>query len=144
MKKWIGKRSKSGQSYVEMAVSMTVLFILLAGVLDTGALFFSYMALRDAAEEGATYGMYKPLDLAGIEARVRSASNLPVNLQDTSHVTVTIIEDPNPCVGKTIRVRVTYQFGIGTPFLGAFIGSQTYPVSADADATILSQTCNVP
>lgn len=136
--------SEKGQSYVEMAVSITILFILLAGLLDTGSLFFSYMALRDAAAEGTNYGMYRPLDLTGIEARVRASSSQQVDLEDSSHVAVTIIEDPDPCVGKTIKVRVTYQFGIDTPLVGAVIGSQAIPISAESSATILSQTCTLP
>ena len=48
-------KKESGQSLVELALSMTLLLILLAGVVDLGRAFFTYIALRDAAQEGASY-----------------------------------------------------------------------------------------
>ena len=48
-------RRENGQSLVEMALSMTLLLILLAGVVDLGRAFFTFIALRDAAQEGASY-----------------------------------------------------------------------------------------
>ncbi len=134
-------KPQKGQSFIELAVSFSILLVLLTGMLDTGTVFFSYMALRDAAQEGVNYGMYNPFDTAGIEARVRSASTQPIDLSDTNQVTVTILEDANPCLGKSLTVKVTYQFTITTPFLGGVIGSQTLPVSASANGTIVSQSC---
>ena len=55
MKKKPKDRNESGQSLMELALSMTVLLILLAGVVDLGRAFFTYIALRDAAQEGASY-----------------------------------------------------------------------------------------
>ena len=46
--------SEKGQSMVELAVSVVVLLILLAGVVDLGRLAFYYITLRDAAQEAAS------------------------------------------------------------------------------------------
>jgi hypothetical protein len=135
------RSSEKGQSFVEMGVSFTVILILMAGLVDAGTLFFSYMTLRDAAEEGVNYGMYNPRDLSGIEARVRNASSRPLDLTDTNLVNVTILEDPNPCLGKSIAVTVTYHYEIASPFLGAMIGSQNIPITAAANGPIISETC---
>jgi Flp pilus assembly protein TadG len=46
---------EKGQSLMELAISLVVLLILLAGVVDLGRAFFTYITLRDAAQEGASY-----------------------------------------------------------------------------------------
>jgi len=45
--------SEHGQSMVELALTITILMILLAGVIDMGRAFFTYMAMRDAAQNPA-------------------------------------------------------------------------------------------
>jgi Flp pilus assembly protein TadG len=88
-----------GQSLVELAISLTVMLLLLAGAVTFGMALFSYVAIRDAAQEGALYGsMYpytdsnnngkydtgEPINLgnttSGICGRVIAASNSPVNM----------------------------------------------------------------
>lgn len=44
-----------GQSLMEFSISLVILLILLAGVTDLGRAFFTYIALRDAAQEGASF-----------------------------------------------------------------------------------------
>ena len=44
-----------GQSLVELAISLMIILWLLAGAIDFGIGFFSYVAIRDAAQEGALY-----------------------------------------------------------------------------------------
>jgi Flp pilus assembly protein TadG len=48
-------KKEQGQSLVELAMSLTILLILLAGLVDLGRAFFTYITLRDAAQEGAAY-----------------------------------------------------------------------------------------
>jgi Flp pilus assembly protein TadG len=56
MKKQTGNNAKEqGQSLVELSMSLVVLLILVAGLVDLGRAFFTYIALRDAAQEGASY-----------------------------------------------------------------------------------------
>lgn len=49
------ENKEQGQSLVELAMSLVVLLILIAGLVDLGRAFFTYIALRDAAQEGASY-----------------------------------------------------------------------------------------
>jgi Flp pilus assembly protein TadG len=49
-------RVENGQSMVEFAFGMVILMIILVGIVDLGRAFFTFMALRDAAQEGAVYG----------------------------------------------------------------------------------------
>ena len=50
------KPNENGQSLVEFGVSVVILLILSAGVVDAGRAFFVYMAMRDAVQEGALFG----------------------------------------------------------------------------------------
>jgi Flp pilus assembly protein TadG len=133
-----------GQSMTELALILVFILLLLAGVVDLGRAFFTYMALREAAQEGALYGSTNPTDDANIETRARNASNLLQDLSsdpnaDTS-VTVTITG--GACTGNAITVTVSYDnFPITMPFIGSFVGSQTIPISASITDTILSPSC---
>lgn len=68
-----------GQALVEFALAATLIFFLLAAVVDLGLIFFTLQGLHNAAEEGAMYGSrwLRPgaggmqLDYAGIRTRAR-------------------------------------------------------------------------
>lgn len=47
---------RRGQAIVEFALSATLIFFLLAAAIDLGMIFFAVQGLRNAAQEGATYG----------------------------------------------------------------------------------------
>ena len=52
---------EDGQSMVELALTLTFLLILLAGTMDLGRAFFTWIEMRDAAQEGAVYGSLCPV-----------------------------------------------------------------------------------
>lgn len=139
--------AQRGQSLVELAISLTIILMLLAGAVDFGVAFFSYSALRDAAQEGALYGSINPTNFTGIEQRVRQASSNPIDLTNTNTVNVSITIIGEACQGSTngstnaVQVMVAYNYPIIMPFLGIIIGSQTIPLRATVTDTILSPVC---
>ena len=134
-------KSERGQSLVELAISIVILVYLLAGAVEFGLAFFQFVQLRDAAQEGALYGSMNPLDSTNIDLRVRNASTSPVNLLDTSSVTVLQTIIGSPCEGNGIRVDVLYDHQIFMPFIPQFIGSPVIPLKATVTDTILSPIC---
>jgi hypothetical protein len=72
--------SERGQSLVELGVSLLILLYLLSGAAEFGILFFQYVQLRDAAQEGALYGSMNPANIAEITNRVRFSSESPLDL----------------------------------------------------------------
>ncbi len=134
---------ESGQSLVELAVTITFLMALLAGTIDLGRGFFTWLALRDAAQEGASYGSIKPDDSSGIVWRVRDNLEQVVRNPFTNiSVVVTIIPPDQKCIGSTIQVDVYYPtFTLTMPFLGTILGSQTIPIHATINDTIISPLC---
>ena len=137
------RRGEHGQSLVELALSLTIIMLLLAGAVDFSMAYFSFSAMQDAAQEGALYGSVNPSDTTGIETRVRSASSNPVDLSDTSLVDVIVTVDPDPgaCEGDEVTVNVIYDYPISMPFIGAIIGSQKITLNASVTDTILQPVC---
>lgn len=160
MKRSYYNTTEKAQSMVEFAVSAIVILLLLVGIADFGRAFFTYLTLRDAAQEGAVYASVCPIHLSGIENRIRSASNRPVDLSDASQVNFECdylydastppdgILDEVPChnqyenstvplPGHGVRIRVIYpNFAITMPLLGSIIG-QNITLRAEVTDTIL-------
>jgi Flp pilus assembly protein TadG len=148
------RKHERGQSLVELAISMLFMLYLLAGVAEFGIIFFQYVQLRDAAQEGALYGSVNPQAYRFIEDRVRGASNSPINLADMSKVTVSLYYDNtlvwrnhaaqgstnNDCEGHSLKVTATFQHPITMPFMSRFIRNPL-PLTAEVTDTILSPTC---
>jgi len=141
-------KSERGQSLVELAISILILLYLLSGAVEFGLAFFQYVQLRDAAQEGALFGSMNPE--GAIEARVRGASTSPIDLSDTSLVTITVTAtDPSTgtaktltdaCEGDALEVMVTYHHQVFMPFMSQFIG-QTIDLNAVVTDTVLSPIC---
>ena len=130
-----------GQSLTEFAISLTILLILLAGVVDLGRAFFTFMALRDAVQEGAIFGSTHPTATEEIKNHVTNSSNMVQNLITNADVTVQVVG--SPCAGNGINVTVTYSgFQITMPFIGTLLGSQNFPISANVTDTILMPACS--
>jgi Flp pilus assembly protein TadG len=132
-------RNERGQSLVEMAVSIVILLLLLSGAVEFGMAFFQFIQLRDAVQEGALYGSLNPADTAGITARVKGASNSPVDL--TLLTPVISYSDPSKkCEGNGITVRLTYNHQVFMPFMSGIVGT-TLPLNASVTNTILTPVC---
>jgi len=136
------RQSERGQSLVELAMSLTVIMLLLAGAVDFSIAYFSFSAMQDAAQEGALYGSINPDDEGGIISRVRSASTNPVDLADESLVDVVVTLPGDACEGNEVQVNVIYDYPISMPFIGTIIGSQKITLNASVTDTILQPVCS--
>ena len=59
-------RSRSrGQAVVEFAIIAPLMFLMLLIAIDFGRLFFTYIAINNAAREGAAFGSLSPSDCGG-------------------------------------------------------------------------------
>lgn len=133
-------RRERGQSFVELAMSLVVLLLLVGGVVDLGRAFFTFMALRDSVQEGALYGSINPTLTQEIRNHVLDSSDMIPDLISSDDITVEVIGAA--CTGNGIRVSAQYDdFPITMPFMGAVLGSQTIPISATVTDTILSPAC---
>lgn len=161
-------KKERGQSLVELAISLTAMLLLLSGAVTFGMAFFSYVSLRDAAQEGALFGSINPCILesdgtchrnslvnqAGIRERVRASSTSPVNLSNTTTIPdayiTSVATTTQPCEGSdssgnqnAIQVTVQYDYPVFMPFLGVLSG-QTIHLTATVTDTILEPRCPSP
>lgn len=177
-------RRERGQSLVELAISLTVMLLLLSGAVTFGMALFSYVATRDAAGEGALYGSIRPyadqppqngkydagepVNWADICARVKAASNCPIDMSsgftcttgvygaggnntgNAIDVSLTPAGNTNACEGTTtggdpngIQVTVDFDQPVMMPYMGAITG-QSIHLRAQVTDTILEPRCPSP
>ena len=150
-------KKEDGQSLVEFAISAIIILMLLVGIADLGRALFTYLSIRDAAQEGAVYGAVCPLNAANIVSRVRMTSVTPVDLRDDVHVDIvctyeyrhpvsgnistadcgTFFNNVYPLPVQAIKVSVTFNdFAVTTPLAGSLLG-QTLTLRAEVIDTIL-------
>jgi Flp pilus assembly protein TadG len=134
-------KRQSGQSLVELAISLVVILTLLAGIVDLGMAFFSWVAIRDASQEGAIFGAVCPNDANAIIDRVRDVSSTPVNLADEGRVTVNVVTASGIAPGNPIEITVIFDYQSITPGLSGFLPNGGFiTLSASTTNTILTTT----
>lgn len=127
---------------IEFAFTLVIILVLLVGLIDLGRAIFTYLALRDAAQEGASFASYNPTDTSGITSRVCNSSNTVSSLCTSPGINTQVNVIGSACSGNGIEVQVTLSnFTLVTPFLGAIVGSQTIPIRASVIDTILTPPC---
>ena len=148
-------QKNKGQSLVEFAMSLLFLLVLLAGVVDIGRAYFTFVALRDAAQEGASYGAAFPTFCTQIRERIKSSSDSPVDLSTLNDSDIAVLISGVDCdiaVGlglactpNEIKVEITMDdFPITMPFMGSILGTQALTLKADVADTIISNPCSGP
>ena len=156
------QKSERGQSLVELSISILFMLMLVAGVVDLGRAFFTYIALRDAAQEGAAFASvartYPSDPMMCNEIRDRAQSTSDTQIVDLSQTSVSIfyVSDANKCNydvsdnglkpyacwGNSVRVVVKDEhFKMATPFLGTIVGDQEITISASILDTVVTPLC---
>jgi hypothetical protein len=131
---------------VEFAIVLPLMLFLMAIAVDFGRLFYAYVAVQNAAKEGALYGSRTPLCVDHLNVACPDPGNVEWHVQNeasnlasggTSLLTPTTtcrgpgIDGPltlrqliNDCVpGDTYIVSVSYDFQLITPILGSVLGN---------------------
>jgi Flp pilus assembly protein TadG len=71
-------RSEAGGALVELAIALPVVIVVFAATIDFARVFYTAMALTDAARAGAQYGSHNSAnatDTAGMQSRATAATN---------------------------------------------------------------------
>jgi hypothetical protein len=136
------RRPSRGQSLVEFALVTPLLLLVLAGAADLGRAFYAYVAIENAAKEGAFFGSRAPLcddgsatgcsnpnnvvwrvrnELTGI--RNPDGTELTPTIQCASPVGTVRTDLRNCESGDTYTVGLVYPFHLVTPILGSIVGT---------------------
>ena len=144
-------KKERGQSLVELAISILFLLLLLAGAAEFGVLFFQFVQLRDAAQEGALYGSMNPPANAGDTTKINtikqralysSPTRSPIDLINDPSVTVNVVvTDSKYCEGGSLQVTVSYPHQIFMPFIPQILNRTQIPLNAVVTDTILTPVC---
>lgn len=153
-RKIFGQKGEKGQGFVELGLSLVFLMILLAVVIDLGWAFFTLIALRDTAQEAASVGAICPTEPTRVRARLKASATSPIDMSKLEDNRITMcafnpLVSPRVCknsgivVGDSFEVSITYDHDIMVPFIGSFIGRQTYPLTVNSVNTILAADCRI-
>jgi Flp pilus assembly protein TadG len=142
------KRLERGQSFVEMAIGMIILVVLLGGLFDVGRAFVILTTVENATGEGALYGATHPECLTtdhstticsgseSVKGRVREEAKPAITISDTN-ITVQVENGAAVTAGSTLRIDVVYQYSPVTP-LGCLIWGTQAEVKATARQQVMS------
>jgi Flp pilus assembly protein TadG len=95
------RKSRAGQSAVELALVLPVLIVLLLVALDFARLYNMGMAVTDAARAGAQYGAQNPAAAANVLGMEQAACNSMPNIACTAG-TNAIATSFCQCSGSTV------------------------------------------
>ncbi len=147
MKKLRCLNPQKGQSFVELGVFLVILLVILSGVLEFGMLMYQYIAMKDAAQEGAVYASMFPSACNQTIERIKQGVNnidpakLEVEIQ-VNGVACASASAADACASHEVKVMVRQpNYEIMVPFLGTILGRQTISVSADTSSTIIRPPC---
>jgi len=140
------KKAERAQSFVEVAIAMPVLLLILSGLLDLGRLYFTYVALEDGVGEAALYLSINP------ECRNESdgaACTDPNNAyyravnsggQEVDWTKVTVdINRTGVTAGETVTVTMHYQYELLTPIIPRLAGMSHIDLTVVATQTIVTE-----
>lgn len=136
------RSGERGQALVELSISLVFLLILMSAVIDLGWSLYTLIAMQDSAQEGAIFASMCQ-NTSSILVRTQESTTEPLDASDISDISIVFLdEDGNPggnvTYGSTVKVTLTLEHQILTPFVGAFIGNEGYyPLTASATSTIM-------
>jgi Flp pilus assembly protein TadG len=115
-------RSQKGQSLLETAMMITLIFTVVFWIFELGWLMYTYAVMADAANEGVRYAVvHSGGDPAGTKARVKTFA--AISLHNTSAIAVDVTPPDNDYAPPhRVRVVVTYTY---VPWLTKFISTPT-------------------
>src|SRR3954451_19753135 len=134
-----GRRSSRGQSFVEFALILPLLLLILLFGIDFGRVFLGWINLNNVAKVAANYAASNPTAAwgAGSEYQTLIANDMAgINCATTTPYPAPTF--PGGTVpGNSVKVTISCQFSLLTPFLN-FVISNPVPVSASSAFPIRS------
>jgi Flp pilus assembly protein TadG len=114
------RRRERGDELVEAALVMPLLLIMLAIVVDLGRAYFCYIAVIDAAREGARYGATYQNSTEMCATALAEAQNQPLP------VALTCVANTGNGSGTPVSVTVSCNFPV---IMGRLVGRSSILIS---------------
>jgi Flp pilus assembly protein TadG len=118
-KLWSQLPCTNGQAFVEFALVMPLLVLLLMGILQFGLAFHNYLSITDATRVGARAAAVKRT--AGACAAATTAIQNTVSAKQWSEIStrITCTTPDGTDTGDPVKVTVDYPYSIGLPGFSA-------------------------
>jgi len=121
-------RLQRGQSLLETAMMIVVIFTVVFWIFELGWLMYTYAVMADAANEGVRYAIvHSGGDVAGAQARVKTFAGTSLHNVNALSTSVTF-PDGSAAPPNRVRVAVTYTY---IPWLSQFITTPTMHTYAE-------------
>lgn len=135
-----GLKHSEGSTLVEFGLTILILLIFIAGIIEMGRLVLAYTTVANSARAGARYAIVHGADLTsgasgpGNDAAVKTvvknfAGAGTIQLADSN---ITVTYSPNNSAGSTVTVTVVYtyspMFGYFSSLLNVHLGSTSQGV----------------
>src|SRR5437899_5306436 len=113
---------QQGQSLLETALMIVVIFTVVFWIFELGWLMYTYSVLADAVNEGVRYAIvHSGGDPAGTQAKVQTFA--ATSLHDVSAISTSVtFPDGSSAPPNRVQVTVTYTY---IPYLPQFITAPT-------------------
>ena len=112
-----------GQSLLETAMMIVVVFTVVFWVFELGWLMYTYSVMADAANEGVRYAIvHSKGDPAGTTTKVQTFAATSLHNTNGMHVFVVFPDNNNTAPPNRVRVTVTYTY---VPWLSQYISTPT-------------------
>ncbi|MDI3534994.1 MAG: hypothetical protein PWQ82_1359 [Thermosediminibacterales bacterium] len=113
-------KNSEGQSVVEMALLLPLIFLILAGIIEFSMMMNSYLTISHAAREAARMGAVGSTDQEIVDKVYEVASFL-----DSNNITVVISPQQSERMsGESITVEVRYEFPVIIPIISNIVGEK--------------------
>ena len=114
---WSQLRREDGQAFVEFAIVLPILVLLVFGITQFGLAFRNYLAITDAARVAARAAAVKRTNSPCTAARTAIQDTVSTGqwAQISSRITCTA----GPNTGDQVKITIAYPYSIGLPGVSA-------------------------
>ena len=110
-------RGDGGQTFVEFAIVLPILVLLVFGITQFGLAFRNYLAITDAARVGARAAAVKRTTTPCTFARTAIENTVSSGQWAQISSRITCVAGPN--VGDQVSITINYPYSIGLPGVSA-------------------------
>lgn len=108
-------KEQKGQALVEFAIVLPIILLLVMGILQFGMMMNSYIAIQNAAREGARAGIVGCTDTEIQNTIISTSPSL-----DASNLTVSITPNgANRKSGDTLTINISYNYKLIVPIISS-------------------------
>jgi len=123
-------KEEKGQAFVEFALVLPVLLLILCGIIDFGWIFTHQNIVDHCAREGARYAIIHSTDVDAISIITDYTKSLaPANIGNSLDVDVTFSNTISPRLGD-VTVQISGRIDVLTPLIGLYTKEQSIELNS--------------